>query len=149
MKIALMEPFPLLREHLHRALLSTPYASLVLPEAARGEKRYDLAVSDLNYFPPKDLPRAELYLIPGEARVDPSFREGVLLTGGMSRWDAVTLTSIRDNSAMLCLQREITLMGKSLVPCEKRIPYDRRMRLYKNLAIGFCLSLAEWMFEEE
>ena len=74
---------------------------------------------------------------------------GVFLTGGMRNFDPVTFSSIGDDTAMLCLQQEIFWKGKSVVPFEKKVPFDRDFSLYKNLAASFAFCLAEALFLED
>lgn len=50
---------------------------------------------------------------------------------------------------MLCVQQEIFLRGKNIVPFERKVRFDRNFSLYKNLATGFALSLAQILFTEE
>ena len=50
---------------------------------------------------------------------------------------------------MLCLQQEIRLGGRNIVPFEKKVVFNRNFSLYKNLATGFALSLARILFTEE
>ena len=50
---------------------------------------------------------------------------------------------------MLWVQQEICLNGKSILPFEKKVRFDRNFSLYKNLATGFALSLAQILFTEE
>ena len=149
MRIAFMEPFPILEEELRRILRKTPYSPLVFPTRAKKDLSCEIAVSDQGYFPPNRFPLARIFLIPGEAGVQNVSFPGTLLTGGMSQWDDVIFTSIGEEHAMICLQKEITVLEKNIVPFEMRVPYDRRFRLYKNLALGFCLAITQILFGEE
>ncbi len=109
----------------------------------------DLILSDREPFWGHLLPPADLYLISGLLLPRTLPEEGLVLSGGMGQEDAVTLSSIGEERAMLCLQREITLGGRVVGPFENRIPFDRNFNLYKNLAMGFALSLAQIFREEE
>lgn len=147
MNLTLLEPFPILRHRIEKELKKLNLEKTVRL-TPRGETA-DLVICDLNRFPPRNCPNSELYFISGQASVQKPLLPGFLISGGMSSWDAVTFSSIGEDRAMLCLQQEITLLKKSIVPFEKSVPYDRNYPLFQNLATGFCLSLAEQLFGEE
>lgn len=149
MRIALMEAFPLLQTRLTSLFASQPFSRRIRFEAAREEEEYDLALCDRIRFPGGAMPKAAVYLAAGEARVERTPEVGILLTGGMSVWDAVTLSSIREEKAMLCLGSEICFCEKRIFPFESAVPYDHNYPLYQNLAAGFCLALAKQLFGED
>lgn len=148
MKIGISEPFPLLEYRLkdlyERHQLPHP------PRAAREtDEGFDLILSDRNFFDSQSLPHAALYLISGEILPKCLPEEGLVITGGMNSGDTVTLSSIGEDRAMLCLQREISLGNVFIGPFERAVPYDRNYNLYKNLAAGFALALTLFFREEE
>lgn len=146
MKIGLWETFPILEGLLKEMApcFSLP-SSLALFSLRTGE-RYHLLLTDRAHLPPA---QADCILIPGRREAPILSSCGQVLTGGMSRADPVTFSSIGEERALLCLQQEIVLCGQSIVPFERPIPFLRRYSLYKNLAAGFALSLAEILFGEE
>lgn len=60
---------------------------------------------------------------------------------GMLLKDSVTLSSIGEEKAMLCLQRNVDFFGVILQPFEKSIPFDRSLSIYRNVSIAFLLLL--------
>ncbi len=149
MKIGFFETTPILQERIRKEKASFVLGERIFLEPIRYGGEYDLVLSDKPYLPNPPIFRFSICLIPGSSEPIPPFREGILLRGGMSREDPVTFSSIGDDTAMLCLQQEIFLRGKSVVPFEKKVPFDRNFSLYKNLAASFTFSLAELMFAEE
>ena len=147
MNIAISEHLPIL-ENLLRKQLSTMPTGRIHVEKATRNGNYSLLLSDRSDLPREGFLRAELILVPGG--FDFLQRtEAVVLTGGMNREDAVSFSSIGEKRAMLCLQREIALEGTFIGPFEKSVPFDRNYTLYKNLAVGFALSLADILLREE
>lgn len=149
MRIGLLETIPILREKLKRERNAYPCGERIVAESLRRGARYDLILSDKSYFPCSFPCHAEIFLIPGNARIDAIPEEGLLLTGGMAHSDTVSFSSIGEEDALLCVQREIFLMGKSILPFEQKVHFDRNFSLYKNLATGFALALARILFTEE
>lgn len=148
MRIGLLETVPILREKLKSERILYPFGGKIIAESARRDVRYDLILSDKKHF--HRLPyQASVFLIPGIA--DPLMipSRGILLTGGMSHSDSVSFSSIGEEEALLCVQQEIRLGGRNIVPFEKKVVFNRNFSLYKNLATGFALSLAEILFTEE
>ncbi len=149
MRIGLLETVPILREKLKSERILYPYGGKIIAESIRRGARYDVILSDKGYFP-KSLPcDACIFLIPGTAELRAEPRQGLVLTGGMAHTDTVSFSSIGEEDAMLCVQQEIRLLGRNIVPFEKKVRFDRNFSLYKNLATGFALSLAEILFTEE
>lgn len=149
MRIGLLETVPILREKLKSERILYPYGGKIIAESIRRGARYDLILSDKSYFP-KALPcQADVFLLPGSADPRHVPHQGIVLTGGMAHSDPVSFSSIGDEDALLCVQQEIRLMGQNIVPFEKKVLFDRNFSLYKNLATGFALSLAEILFTEE
>ena len=149
-----METMPILQECLRRRATRHPLGDRMVLDRARYGASYDLFLSDRSFLPDPFPFHVEIGLIPGagrgrdgEAILFP--REGVFLTGGMKCADPVTFSSIGDDTAMLCLQQEIFWKGKSIVPFEKKVPFDRNFTLYKNLAASFAFCLAEVLFLED
>lgn len=149
MRIAIHEPFPILEELLKHLLSQSKKAAPTLVEAAKCGGEYDLFLSDRVWLPGDEEVRARLYLVPEEAVSPCRDVSGTVLVGGMNGADAVTLSSIGDSRALLCLQQEILVCGKWISPFEKPIAFDRRYNLYKNLAAGFACALAEILQGEE
>lgn len=149
MKIGLFETLPILQEKLKAERIALPFGGKIILEDARKGKDYDLILSDKSYLPEPSPFRAQVYLVPGSAHIGTLPEEGILLTGGMNRADAVSFSSIGEEEAMLCLQQEICFHGQSIMPFEKKVRFDRNFSLYKNLAAGFALSLAHLLFVED
>ncbi len=149
MKIGFFETTPILQERIKSEKADHPLGKDLFLEPVRYGGRYDLVLSDRNYLPSPLFFQSAVCLVPGTFENLPPFSGGVLLRGGMNREDAVTFSSIGEDSAMLCLQKEIFFGGKSIVPFEKKVFFDRNFTLYKNLAASFAFSLAELMFAEE
>jgi len=149
MQIALIEQLPILETLLQSVLRKSPYRSQIVLQKAEKTRLYDLALSDRIFFSEPHFCRAQLYLVPSEAKMEKNFFCGTLLTGGMSAADPVSLSSIGEDRAVLCVQQEICLCGKNIDPFEKPIPFDRNFSLFKNLAAGFVLALTEQIFGEE
>ncbi len=149
MKIALMEHLPILESFLQNAAKKCPFKEKMTVEKAVVGETYDLILSDLSWYSPRGFASGSLILVPSYAHVIAPPLAGQLLTGGMNQADPVTLSSIREDRALLCLQQELNLLGKSVYPFEKPFPFDRSFSLYKNLAVGFALSLAEQIFGED
>ncbi len=148
MKIGLLESVPILSEKLKSERILYPFGGKIVVENVRRSVRYDLILSDKKHF--HQLPyQASVFLIPGASDSLAIPSRGILLTGGMSHSDSVSFSSIGEEEAMLCVQREIHLRGHSIVPFEKKVRFNRNFSLYKNLATGFALSLAEILFTEE
>ena len=146
MKIGFFEDVPVLEDKLKKVLASQKG---LLLEAVKSGERYDIVLCDKNYFPDKASFESRIYLVPGSARILALPEEGILLTGGMNREDAVSFSSIGETSALLCLGKEIFLHKKNIFPFEMKVPFDRSFSLYKNLAVGFALSLITLIFTEE
>ncbi|MBQ3075949.1 MAG: hypothetical protein IJC26_07760 [Clostridia bacterium] len=149
MRIGIFETLPILREKLRSERILYPYGGKIVAENVRKGSRYDLILSDKDYFPPSISGLADVFLVPDTASVRSLPERGILLTGGMSQSDSVSFSSIGENEAMLWVQQEICLNGKSILPFEKKVRFDRNFSLYKNLATGFALSLAQILFTEE
>ncbi len=148
MRIGLLETVPVLREKLRSERILYPFGGKLIVESVHRDARYDLILSDKKHF--HRLPyHASVFLIPGIAESPVIPNRGILLTGGMSHSDSVSFSSIGEEEAMLCLQQEIRLGGRNIVPFEKKVVFNRNFSLYKNLATGFALSLAEILFSEE
>ena len=148
MRIGLMEAVPILYEKLKSERILYPFGGKIIVENARREISYDLILSDKKHL--RQIPFcANVFLIPGIADSPLLPTRGILLTGGMSHADSVSFSSIGEEDAMLCLQREIRLMERNIEPFEKKVRFNRNFSLYKNLASGFVLSLAEILFTEE
>ncbi len=145
MNIALAEDFPLLALLLSQAVRRHPLREKLFWEEAHLDRRYDLLLSDRP--PRKELPSARIALFPSFSL--PTTSSCIRLQGGMNRDAEVTLSSIGKDSAWLCLAREIPLSPVPILPFEKKIPFDRNFSLYKNLAVGFALCLADYDFGEE
>jgi hypothetical protein len=149
MRIGLLETLPILREKLKSERILFPYGGKIVAESVRRGAHYNLLLSDKSYFP-KNLPcHADLFLFPGNAEIHFAPKRGMLLTGGMAHSDSVSFSSIGETDAMLCIQQEICINGKNIAPFERKVRFDRNFSLYKNLATGFALSLAEILFTEE
>ncbi len=149
MRIGLLETLPILREKLKSERILYPYGGKIIAESIRRGARYDLILSDKNYFPQTFPFYTSIFLVPGNAQIPVLPQEGIVLTGGMAHSDSVSFSSIGDEDAMLCVQQEIYLGGRNIVPFERKVRFDRNFSLYKNLATGFALSLAEILFTEE
>lgn len=148
MRIGLLETVPVLREKLKSERILYPFGGKIVVESARRDARYDLILSDKKYL--SHLPyHANVFLIPGIGDSPVTSIHGIVLTGGMSHSDSVSFSSIGEEDAMLCVQQEIRLGGRNVVPFEKKVRFNRNFSLYKNLATGFALSLAEILFTEE
>ncbi len=149
MNIALAEHIPILEHSLKQKLHSFPFSSRIHLERATQGKEYDLILSDLDYLSDSWRFSSDLFLVPGRVGNRRFSVEGTVLTGGMNPADPVTFSSIGEDRAMLCLQQEIPFAGRNIGPFEKPIEFDRNFSLYKNLAMGFALALAEIWFGEE
>ncbi|MBR3837125.1 MAG: hypothetical protein IKJ74_03180 [Clostridia bacterium] len=149
MRIAIHEPFPILEGLLKHLLSQSKTAAPTFVEAAKYGEDYDLFLSDRSWLPGDEEVRARLYLVPEEALSPCREVSGTVLIGGMNGADAVTLSSIGEERALLCLQQEILICGKWVSPFEKPIVFNRRYNLYKNLAAGFACTLAEILRGEE
>ena len=148
MKIGFWENIPVLQNKVEKCLALSPYKEKLFWEAARWDEEYDLVLCDKNYFSQK-APKSEVYLVSGSAKIFSQGERGILLTGGMNREDSVSFSSIGEDTALICLQREIFLKGKSIVPFEMKVPFDRNFSLYKNIASGFTQALITQFFTEE
>ena len=146
MKIAVFEHLPILETLVKKRLCTAKEAARVTVEKAVEGCAYSLLLSDRNHVP-QGLLTSELILLPGGEFIPETV--GTVLTGGMKSEDAVSFSSIGEDRAMLCLQREIPLGRAFIDPFEKSVPYDRNHTLYKNLAAGFALCLAEILLREE
>lgn len=149
MKIGFWETLPILQNKAEKELSSSPFREKIFIEKVREEGVYDLVLCDKSYFPSHPSFESRIYLIPGSAHVPSPPEKGVLLTGGMNREDGVSFSSIGEKSAFLCLEREIFLGKKSIVPFETKVPFDRNFSLYKNIAWGFAQALITLFFTEE
>lgn len=149
MRIGLLENLPILREKLKAERILYPYGGKIIVESVRRGAHYDLILSDKSYLPRVFPCEATVLLVPGGAVIGSVPKEGILLTGGMALSDTVSFSSIGEEDAMLCVQREICLLGRNIVPFETKVRFDRNFSLYKNLATGFALSLARILFTEE
>ena len=147
MKIAVFEYLPLL-ETLVKNRLCAAKEDRVTVEKAVESRVYTLLISDRSHVPQSILLTSELILLPSGSRFIPE-AEGTVLTGGMRSEDAVSFSSIGEDRAMLCLQRELNLGQVFIEPFEQSVPYDRNHTLYKNLAAGFAICLAEILLREE
>ncbi len=149
MRIGLLESLPILREKLKSERILYPYGGKIVVESVRRGAQYDLILSDKSYLP-ETLPyRAKIFLVPSSASICSVPKGSLLLTGGMAHFDAVSFSSIGEEDALLCVQREILLRERNIVPFETKVHFDRNFSLYKNLATGFALSLARILFTEE
>lgn len=148
MKIGFWENIPVLQNKVEKCLAHSPYKEKFLLEAAKSDEEYDLVLCDKNYFS-KKAPKSEIYLVSGSAKIISQGEKGILLTGGMNREDSVSFSSIGEDAALICIEREIFLKGKSIVPFETKVPFDRNFSLYKNIASGFAQALITQFFTEE
>ena len=145
MKIALLEDFPLL----HSLLTLSPDLPSLLWEAPRNGQQYDLVLCDRAFLLPP-LPPSPLILVPHTCKIQPQVEaDRLILRGGMDSESAVTLSSIKEEEAWLCLTREIRWQGRLLGPFEKKIPFRHSFSLFKNLAVGFARCLADPLLGEE
>lgn len=149
MKIGFFETLPILQQKLTKEFSRDFVGKNLILEAVREKEDYDLVLCDKNYFPASPPFRGKIYLVPGSARILSLPTEGILLTGGMNREDAVSFSSIGEESGMICLEKEIFLEGRSIFPYECKVPFDRSFSLYKNIASGFARSLITQLFTEE
>ena len=149
MKIGFWETLPILQSKMEREISLSPFREQIQTEKARENAFYDLILCDKNYFPSQIPFQSGIYLIPGSARIFSPPEKGILLTGGMNREDSVSFSSIGEEEALLCLEREIFLGEKSIVPFEMKVPFDRSFSLYKNIASGFARTLITLFFTEE
>ena len=149
MTIGFFETTPILQEKIRKEEAYHFLKEKLHLEPISFGKEYDLVLSDKAYLPNPLFFRCGICLVPGTAENLPIIPQGILLSGGMSREDSITFSSIGEDSAMLCLQKEIFLGGKSIVPFEKKVLFDRNFSLYKNLASAFTFCLAQFMFAEE
>ena len=149
MKIGFLETIPILRHQIAAKQNQKNFERKFHIEKAKSGEIYDLVLSDQNYLPEALSFESKLFLIPGFARVSAVPENSILLTGGMNREDAVTFSSIAEEKAMLCLQKEIFLGKKSILPFEAPVPFDRGFGLYHNLASGFVFALADLIFGED
>lgn len=148
MKIALWESFPLTETLLISHLKKNGTERLVSVEKAKFGEHYDLVLFEGSFFPEIPFCSSDLWLAPASC-VPKKLPQGTFLTGGMGIDDDVSLSSIREKSALLCIQREIVGKGRSLFPRESKIPFNRNFSLYKNLAAGFALLWEKFFFGEE
>ncbi len=149
MKILCSESFPLMETYLRECLRELSWGQRIHVEKSAPDKHCDLLLSDRTSFCGTEEPTAALTLISGSCRVTYPPKDGLLLFCGMAPQDPVTLSSIGEDRAMLCLQQEISLFGWNIGPFESKIPFDRKYSLYKNLAVGFALYLAELRIRKE
>ena len=148
MKIALWEPFPLTETLLRNHLNKSETKNLVSVEKIKFGRHYDLVLFEGKFFPEEPFCSSDLWLVPASCTVK-KLPRGTFLTGGMGIDDDISLSSIREESALICIQREIVGKDRTLIPQEHRIPFDRNFTLYKNLAAGFALLWTEFFFGEE
>ena len=145
MEIALDEPYPLLETLLKRSLEKKEYRDRVVlfspplfPETA------DLCLYDHDHFSPRFLRRAKLIVVPSEAKGAVSSRH--VLTAGMGLFDPLTFSSLKEDRAMLCLQKGVAIGKCRLEPREVWVPYDPFYSVYKNLAVGMALLICDEIF---
>ena len=55
---------------------------------------------------------------------------------GMELNDSVTFSSISEDTAVVCIRREILLPNKVVYPCEFKAPFNNDLGLYMNLAVS-------------
>ncbi len=55
---------------------------------------------------------------------------------GMSSFDTVTLSSIKDTSSLVSVRRTIDMNGKIISPCEFFAEYDNAMSIFQNIAVS-------------
>ena len=67
----------------------------------------------------------------------------------MASEDDVLLSSIGENSALICIQQELFHEGRVFLPSEQKIPFDRNFSVYKNLAAGFATVAAKFILGED
>lgn len=149
MKIGLLETIPILRHRIIQEIIRNDLSQKITVEKALFGKEYDLILSDLGYLPETMPFFSGLLLVPGHARIHSVPEHTLLITGGMNREDAVTFSSIAEEKAMLCLQKEIFYGKKSILPFEVPVLFDRNYGLYHNLASGFVFALADLVFGED
>ena len=148
MNVAFWEPFPLTETLFSKILAETDLKKLVSAEKARHEKHYDLVLFEGSRFPEAPFCSAEIWLTPSSctAKKRP---DGLFLTGGMASEDDVLLSSIGENSALICIQQELFHEGRVFLPSEQKIPFDRNFSVYKNLAAGFATVAAKFILGED
>lgn len=150
MHIACLEKYPILFRFLSEALEAKPYREKVTVERAPFSRAaYPLLLSDESYFPGRRELFGDLVLLPSRTRLGALPEKCRPLFCGMGREDEVTLSSIGEEKAMLCLQKEISLGKTVLVPQEVPIPFYRQYSLFKNAAVGFSVLLLDAVFGEE
>ena len=148
MNIAFWEPFPLTETLFRQNLAESGLKNLVFAERAQEGKRYDLVLFEGNYFPEAPFCSSDLWLAPSSciAKKRPN---GLFLTGGMASEDDVLLSSIGENGALICIQRELFRDGRIFLPSEQKIPFNRNFSVYKNLAAGFATVAAKFFLGED
>lgn len=52
---------------------------------------------------------------------------------GMETTDSVTFSSISEDSAIVCIRRQILFSNKIISPCEFKAPFNNDLSLYMNL----------------
>ena len=147
MEIVLDEAFPLLRTLLEGQLKEKTYRDRVhLLSPGETENRTDLVLSDRSFFPPFPETKARLFIVPSDARGAVSSRR--VLPAGMGHQDPVTFSSLREDRALLCLQKPVLFRRRLFEPQERWVKVDPFYSLFKNLAVQTALFLCDEIFGE-
>lgn len=150
MQIAVSEPFPLLENLLRKNLRNKPYCqNLCIQPAKNCTAPVALFLSDETTFPGRFFVEAELVILQSAVALPKNAEAFPFLCAGMGLSDSLTLSSIRETEAMLCLQKEVRFGDLVLEPLEEKIPFDPNFSIYKNIAAGFVGVLLDRFYEEE
>ena len=149
MNIAVREEIPLVRKRLDALFATRPYGRRLLLEDPIPTRHYALVLWEGARFTPRLSAPSDVTLLPFSVPLVAPPECGTLLLGGMDGEAQVSFSSIGEESALLYVSREFFIGKTHVLPFEKKVPFDRRFSLYKNLAAGFALSLADLYFGEE
>lgn len=155
MLIAIREDLPLIRTRLTDLLSHHPHRDKIriesvspFPHTAPQDPIPHLLLWEGAVYSPRVSAPSRLTVIPFAVPLAAP-PEGEVLFAGMEIEAAISFSSIGERDALLCISREFSFAGESILPFEKKVPYDRNYTLYKNLAAGFALALADLYFGEE
>lgn len=145
--IAILEKYPLLERKLKKSIAEKSYRGQII--ISKEEENADIILSDERHFSGSGFDASKIVIASSDAIFPNDHAPKNLLLCGMHNADAITLSSIREDHAMLCIQREIEFEELKILPFETWIGFDRNYDIYKNISIGFITTLFDLYFGEE
>lgn len=147
MVISFHETYPVTEEFFLKSVKDKYYAKNI--SVLHGKIPADVLISDEKYLFIGDNFQKTLIFAPSDSKISDSANRKNIFLCGMHLNDAVTFSSIGETSAFICLQKEMEFCGMKILPFESKVNFDRNYGLYKNISVGFIITLLDLYFSEK